>query len=75
MRDSVDQRTKYLTLEFWVSYGVSFALVLNILDPWETLLDRLLFSLYIVGTTVVVGLLFTTLKKRLDQRKVLRERT
>ena len=75
MKDTVDQRTKHLTLEFWISWGVAFALVLNILDPWETLLGRLLVSLYIVGATVVIGLLFTTLKKRLDQRKVLRETT
>ncbi|MDE0094318.1 MAG: hypothetical protein OXO49_07460 [Gammaproteobacteria bacterium] len=75
MKDSVDQRTKHLTLEFWVSFGIAFALVLNILDPWETLLGRLLFSFVIVVTAVVVGLLFTALKKHLDQQKVLRERT
>lgn len=74
MNDTVDQRTKHLSLEQWTSFGITIALVLTILDPSETFLGRLLFSLVIVGTAVLVGPLFTKLKIRFNQRKVLRER-
>lgn len=75
MKDTGDQRTKHLSLEQWTSLGITFALVLAIMDPSETFLGRLIFSLVIVGTMVVFGTLFSKLKIRLDQRKVLRERT
>lgn len=75
MSDKVDQQTKHLSLEQWTSLGITFALVLAIMDPSETFLGRLIFSLVIVGTAVVAGPLFTKLKIHLNQRKVSRERT
>lgn len=75
MKATGDQRTKHLSLEQWTSFGITIALVLTILEPSETFLGRLVFSLVIVGTAVVAGPLFTKLKIHLIQRKVSRERT